>query len=118
MGPQQARTPVLVILGPTASGKTAVAVELARLVQGEIISADSRAFYAGLDIVTDKPTIEERDGIPHHLIDCVPIQGNYDAMAFRCDVARLLPEIRNRHRQPILAGGGDALSGGDSSRNL
>jgi len=97
---------VLVVLGPTASGKTAVAIELARRTNGEVISADSRAFFAGLDIVTDKPSLEERGDIPHHLIDCVPIDGDYDAMSFRSDVARLLPEIRSRHHQPIIAGGG------------
>ena len=111
MDPQQARRPVLVILGPTASGKTAVAIELARRVDGEIISADSRAFFAGLDIVTDKPTPSERAGIPHHLIDCVPITGSYDAMAFRLDVERLLPDIRRRHRQPVIAGGGTLYLG-------
>ena len=111
MGPQQARTPVLVVLGPTASGKTAVAIELACRTNGEIISADSRAFFAGLDIVTDKPPLDERGGIPHHLIDCLPIDGAYDAMAFRSDVARLLPEIRNRHSQPVIAGGGTLYLG-------
>ena len=111
MDPQQARTPVLVILGPTASGKTAVAIELARRVSGEVISADSRAFFAGLDIVTDKPMVSERGGIRHHLIDCVPIVGAYDAMAFRSDVQRLLPEIRDRHRCPIIAGGGTLYLG-------
>ena len=111
MGPQRARTPVIVVLGPTASGKTAVAIELACRISGEIISADSRAFFVGLDIVTDKPSLDERGGIPHHLIDCVPLNGNYDAMAFRSDVARLLPEIRNRHHQPVLAGGGTLYLG-------
>jgi len=111
MDPQQARTPVLVILGPTASGKTAVAIELARRVNGEVISADSRAFFAGLDIVTDKPMVSERGGIRHHLIDCVPMVGAYDAMAFRSDVRRLLPEIRDRHRRPIIAGGGTLYLG-------
>ena len=111
MGPKQARSPVLVILGPTASGKTSVAIELARRVNGEIISADSRAFFVGLDIVTAKPTASEQEGIPHHLIDCVPISGAYDAMAFRSDVERFLPEIRNRHRRPIIAGGGTLYLG-------
>ncbi len=110
-GLQQARMPVLVVLGPTASGKTAVAIELARRTNGEIISADSRAFFAGLDIVTDKPLLDERGSIPHHLIDCVSIDGAYDAMAFRSDVLRLLPEIRNRHCQPIIAGGGTLYLG-------
>ncbi|MCX6101114.1 MAG: tRNA (adenosine(37)-N6)-dimethylallyltransferase MiaA [Candidatus Bipolaricaulota bacterium] len=97
---------VLVLLGPTATGKTAVAVELALRLGGEILSADSRAFFAGLDIVTDKPSVAERRGVPHHLIDCVPIDGEVDAMAFRADVARLVPEIAGRGRVPILAGGG------------
>ena len=111
MGSQQARGPVLVVLGPTASGKTSVAIELARRTNGEIISADSRAFFEGLDIVTDKPTLDEQAGIRHHLIDCVSIDGAYDAMLFRSDVVRLLREIRNRHRQPIIAGGGTLYLG-------
>jgi tRNA dimethylallyltransferase len=97
---------VLALLGPTAAGKTAVAVELALRLDGEVISADSRAFFVGLDIVTDKPSLAERRGVPHHLIDCVPIDGAYDAMAFRADVARLVPEIAARGHTPVLAGGG------------
>jgi tRNA dimethylallyltransferase len=97
---------VLVLLGPTATGKTAIAVESALALRGEVISADSRAFFRGLDIVTDKPSMAERRGVPHHLIDCVAIDGNYDAMAFRADVARLVPEIARRGHVPVLAGGG------------
>jgi len=97
---------VLVVLGATATGKTAVAVEVALELGGEVISADSRAFFRGLNIVTDKPTPAEQRGVPHHLIDCVPIDGAYDAMAFRADVARLVPAIAARGRVPILAGGG------------
>jgi len=111
MEPAGDRASVLVILGPTAAGKTAVAVELALRVGGEVISADSRAFFCGLNILTDKPGLEERRGIPHHLIDCVPIDGTYDAMAFRADVVRLLPEIRARGRMPIVAGGGTLYLG-------
>jgi tRNA dimethylallyltransferase len=103
--------PVPVLLGPTAVGKTAVGVEVARRLGGEILSADSRAFFVGLDIVTDKPPEQERRGIPHHLIDCVPIAGSYDAMAFRRDVERLIPEIRARGRIPILVGGGTLYLG-------
>ena len=105
------RDPVLVLLGPTAAGKTAVGVEIALRIDGEILSADSRAFFVGLDIVTDKPLEEERCGIPHHLIDCVPIAGSYDAMAFRRDVGRLIPEINSRGHVPMLVGGGTLYLG-------
>ena len=98
--------PILVVLGPTAVGKTAVGVEVARRIGGEIVSADSRAFFVGLDVVTDKPSEAQRRGIPHHLIDTVPLCDTYDAMAFRRDVEQLIPEIRARGRVPILAGGG------------
>ena len=103
--------PVLVLLGATAVGKTAVGVEVARRIDGEIVSADSRAFFAGLDIVTDKPTEAERRGIVHHLIDRVPACGSYDAMAFRRDVARLIPEIGARGHAPIVIGGGTLYLG-------
>ena len=103
--------PVVVILGPTAVGKSSVAIELAMRVGGEIISADSRAFFRGLDIVTDKPQIEERREVPHHLIDIVGLTGSYDAMMFRSDVERLIPEIRARGRVPIIVGGGTLYLG-------
>jgi len=105
------RDPVLVLLGPTAVGKTAVGVEVASRIGGEIVSADSRAFFGGLDIVTDKPSEAERRGIPHHLIDSVSIRESYDAMAFRRDVERLIPEIRTRGRAPIVVGGGTLYLG-------
>lgn len=103
--------PIPVVFGPTAVGKTAIGIEVARRIDGEIISADSRAFFVGLDVVTDKPSEAERRGIPHHLIDCVPLCGAYDAMAFRTDVSRLVPEIRDRGRVPILVGGGTLYLG-------
>ncbi len=102
---------VLVLLGATATGKTAVSVEVARRLDGEIISADSRGFFDGLDIVTAKPTTTERGGIPHHLIGSVPIDRSYDAMAFRRDVDRLVPEIASRGRVPLLVGGGTLYLG-------
>jgi tRNA dimethylallyltransferase len=105
------RDPVLVVLGPTAVGKTAVGVEIAGRIGGEIVSADSRAFFVGLDVVTDKPSEAERRGIPHHLIDIVSLRDTYDAMAFRRDVERLIPEIRARGRVPILVGGGTLYLG-------
>ena len=103
--------PVIVLLGATATGKTAVGIEVARRLDGEIISADSRAFFAGLDVVTAKPTVAERAGIPHHLIDAVPTDASYDAMAFRRDVERLVPEIVGRGRVPLLVGGGTLYLG-------
>lgn len=102
---------VLVILGPTGVGKSAVAVEVALRLRGEIISADSRAFFRGLDIVTDKPPPEVRRRVTHHLIDIVAITGSYDAMAFRNDVARLIPKIQARRYVPIVAGGGTLYLG-------
>ena len=103
--------PIPVLLGPTAVGKTAIGIAVAERIGAEIISADSRAFFIGLDVVTDKPSEAVRRGIPHHLIDCVPSCGTYDAMAFRRDVARLVPEIRGRGRVPILVGGGTLYLG-------
>ena len=65
------QAPVIVILGPTGSGKTSVSIKLAKALGGEIISADSRAIYKGMDIGTAKPSIEEMDGIPHYGLDLV-----------------------------------------------
>jgi len=121
----EAAARVLVLFGPTAVGKTAVSLEVARRLgippghaaaaersaHAEVISADSRAFFRGLDVVTDKPTHEEREGIPHHLIDCVPIDGAYDAMAFRADAERIVPEIVERGRVPLIVGGGTLYLG-------
>jgi len=106
-----ATRPVVVILGPTAVGKSAVAIEVATRLHGEVISADSRAFFRGLDIVTDKPSLAKQQDIPHHLIDLVAFDGRYDAMAFRNDVARLIPEIESREHLPIVAGGGTLYLG-------
>jgi len=102
---------VLVILGPTATGKSEVSVEVALRIGGEIVSADSRAFFRGLDIATDKPSREARARVPHHLIDTVPIDGSYDAMVFRADCDRLVREIAGRGRVPIIAGGGTLYLG-------
>ena len=102
---------VIVILGPTGVGKSAVAVELGLRIGGEVISADSRAFFRGLDIVTDKPSPAVQRIVPHHLIDIIEITDSYDAMAFRHDVARLVPKIQTRGRVPIVAGGGTLYLG-------
>jgi tRNA dimethylallyltransferase len=106
----EAQGPVIV-LGPTAVGKSAIGVELALRSHGEVISADSRSFFRGLDIATDKPSQAARRGIPHHLIDRVDIAEGYDAMSFREDVARLIPQIQGRGHLPIIVGGGTLYLG-------
>ena len=103
--------PVLVLMGSTATGKSAVGIEVARRIGGEIVSADSRAFFRGLEIVAAVPTEAESAGIPHHLIGNISTEASYDAMAFRRDVEDLIPEIRRRGRVPILVGGGTLYLG-------
>ena len=95
----------LAILGPTASGKTAVAVEVARLLDGEIISADSRQLYRGMDVGTAKPTLAERASIPHHGFDMVAPGERYSAGRFARDAWSWIDAIRQRERIPIIAGG-------------
>ncbi len=93
------------VLGPTASGKTGLAVRLAKALGGEVVSCDSMQLYRGMDIGTAKPSPEEMQGIPHHLISVRDPGDPYSAAAFREDAVRLTGEIRARGRLPILAGG-------------
>lgn len=95
----------IAILGPTASGKTAVAVEVARLLDGEVISMDSRQVYRGMDIGTAKPAPAERGGIPHHGFDLVEPGERYSAGRFARDAWPWIDSIRGRGRVPVLAGG-------------
>ncbi|HED04063.1 MAG TPA: tRNA (adenosine(37)-N6)-dimethylallyltransferase MiaA [Candidatus Fraserbacteria bacterium] len=97
--------PAAIILGATASGKSGLAYQLALRLPGEIISADSRGFYRGLDIGTAKPPPDWRAQVPHHLIDICELDQPYNVMDFRCAVARLLPQIRARGRRPLIVGG-------------
>ncbi|MBX2835764.1 MAG: tRNA (adenosine(37)-N6)-dimethylallyltransferase MiaA [Gammaproteobacteria bacterium] len=96
---------VLFLMGPTASGKTALAVALAQALNGEIISVDSALVYRGLDIGTAKPSQEERGGITHHLIDVCEPTDAYSAARFVKDATELISDITHRGRTPILAGG-------------
>lgn len=99
------RLPIAAIVGPTASGKTALAVELALRLNGEVVSADSMQIYRHMDIATAKPTAEERRGVPHHLIGCVDPAEDFSVARY-CDMARpLIADIAARGRLPILAGG-------------
>lgn len=95
----------LLLLGPTASGKTAAALALARHLPVEIISVDSALIYRDMDIGTAKPSAEEQAQCPHHLIDIVTPEVSYSAAAFRADALRLMDEISARGRIPLLVGG-------------
>lgn len=96
---------VIVIAGPTASGKTDLAIKLAHEINGEIISADSMQIYRGMDIGTAKPTMEERQGIPHYLIDIVDPDEEYSVAHFQRDAKNCIREILNSGKVPIVAGG-------------
>jgi tRNA dimethylallyltransferase len=98
-----ARTPILV--GPTAIGKTAVALSLAGLLPIEVVSADSRQVYRGLDIATAKPTPRERQRVTHHLIDLVRPGERYSAGRFAIDAAEVISGIRERGNLPVVVGG-------------
>jgi tRNA dimethylallyltransferase len=93
------------VLGPTASGKTAVAMALAAHFPAEIVSVDSAQVYREMDVGTAKPDREMRERVPHHLIDIIAPTEAYSAGRFRTDALRLVGEIRARGRIPILAGG-------------
>src|SRR3990167_5310280 len=96
---------VVVIVGPTASGKSEIAVRLARRFQGEIISADSRQIYRGLDIGTAKISEREMMGIPHHLLDVVSPKETLTVVDYQNKAKRALGGILSRSRVPFLVGG-------------
>jgi len=95
----------ILLMGPTASGKSALAATLAGHFPVEIISVDSAQIYRGMDIGTAKPSVAERRSVPHHLIDIVDPTGSYSAAQFRSDAIRLISEIAARGRIPLLVGG-------------
>lgn len=96
---------VIAVAGPTASGKTALAIKLAHERNGEIISADSRLVYKGFNIAAAKPTIAEQEGIPHHLIDIVEPEVDYSVGDFYRDAKSVIEDIISRGKTPIVAGG-------------
>src|SRR5215212_174599 len=97
--------PVLAIVGPTASGKSALGIALAERYGGEIVNCDSTAVYRGFDIGTDKVSAAEQRGIPHHLIDIVDPTAEYTAAQYAADAAPVIRAIHQRGRLPILVGG-------------
>lgn len=96
---------VIAVVGATAGGKTAYAVELAKQIDGEIISADSRLVYKGFDIGTAKPSVEERQEIPHYMIDIVEPDVNYSAGLYAKEAKKCINDILSRGKTPIIAGG-------------
>ncbi len=96
---------IICIVGPTASGKTGLAIELAKKIDAEIISADSMQIYKGLDVGTAKVTKEEAQGIPHHLIDICNIDENFSVAEFKQMCYDKIEEIRSRGKNVIIAGG-------------
>lgn len=106
MEEQSRRQRIVCIVGPTACHKTELSIELAKRIGGEIVSADSVQVYFGMNIGSAKPTIEERQGIPHHLIDCLPIDTpEFSASMFRQLATSAIEEILSRGRIPIVVGG-------------
>jgi tRNA dimethylallyltransferase len=99
------RPPLVAIVGPTATGKSALALAVAERYGGEIVSCDSTAVYCDLDIGTDKVPLDARRGIPHHLIDIVDLTTEYTAADYARDAAAAVRDITARGRLPILAGG-------------
>ncbi|MGN0595524.1 MAG: tRNA (adenosine(37)-N6)-dimethylallyltransferase MiaA [Hominimerdicola sp.] len=99
------KIPVIAVVGPTASGKTALAVELAKLYDGEVVSADSMQIYKGLSIATAKPASEEMQGIPHHLIDFLEPNEDFSVADYVKIAGEKIKDIHERGKMPIVCGG-------------
>ncbi len=96
---------IIVITGPTGVGKTKLSIELAKKYNGEIINCDSMQIYKELDIGTAKITEEEKEGIPHHLLSIKELDEDYSIYEYQKDCRRVIEEIKNRNKTPILVGG-------------
>ncbi|NOQ13411.1 MAG: tRNA (adenosine(37)-N6)-dimethylallyltransferase MiaA [Methyloprofundus sp.] len=101
----KALAPAIFLMGPTASGKTALSVQLAQQLNAEIISVDSALVFKGMDIGTAKPTLEERAGVAHHLIDILDPAESFSTGAFRRQALDLMADITARGKVPLLTGG-------------
>lgn len=99
------KIPLLVVAGPTASGKTALGIALAKEFNGEVISADSMQIYKGLDVATAKPTTEEIDGVPHHLISIVEMNTEFSVADYVSLAKEKIDDVASRGKLPILVGG-------------
>lgn len=105
MSQQTTKIPVIFIVGPTASGKTDAGIRLAKAIDGEIVSADSRYLYRGMDIGTAKPTMDERQGIPHWLIDVADPDETWSLSLFCKAADDAIRDIYSRGKRPVLVGG-------------
>ena len=103
--PLETKVPLTVIVGPTAVGKTEIAIQLAERLEGEIVSADSRLFYRGMDIGTAKPTLEERLRVPHYLIDVADPRATWSLALFQKAASEAIAGIQARGHLPLLVGG-------------
>ncbi len=99
------KIPLVAVVGPTASGKTALGVEIARLVGGEVVSCDSMQLYKGMDIASAKPTADEMCGIPHHMISVAEITEKYSVARYVDEAKRIILDIYSRGKTPVLVGG-------------
>lgn len=99
------KRPLIVIVGPTASGKTALAVALCRRIGGEVVTADSMQVYRGMDIGTAKPDTDEQGGVPHHMIDVVSPDEEYSVHRFSGEAEQCIRAIHERGRIPVMSGG-------------
>lgn len=96
---------IIAVAGPTASGKTALSVKIAKELGGEVVSCDSMQIYKGMDIGTAKPSLEERCGVPHHMIDIISPDEKYNVVSYKRDAEAAIDDILKRGRAPVLAGG-------------
>ena len=94
-----------IIAGPTASGKTALAIALAKAIGGEVVSADSMQVYDEVSIGTARPNLLEMDGIPHHLMGFLPLEDTYSVARYQEDATNVFEEIFARCKTPIMCGG-------------
>ena len=99
------KPPLLILCGPTASGKTACAVRIAQLLGSEVVSCDSMQLYRGMDILSAKPTAEEMDGVPHHMLGIADPSEAYSAAIYRDQALPVIRRLHDQGRTPILCGG-------------
>ena len=99
------KIPLIAVVGPTASGKTALGVEIARMVGGEVVSCDSMQLYKGMDIASAKPTFEEMCGVKHHMISVADMNEKYSVARYVDEAEKVIDDIYSRGKIPVLVGG-------------